>query len=370
MDKGLMALMGIEDDFARDEGLMERQHQSREPTPFSDEDDDMEPLDITTSTTMSKESRASSLSGSVDTAMTTPVKDRSQNRSQDRNDHLGLFDTAMDDSDDEPQLPSTLTRSLSTQATGQPSPSKPTYSVLGSNSPGPLSPHLRPAPRASTSSLFESSGSTIRVTKSPKKPKKSNIMGGGGSLFSPTLSPRKLKKTASAGFMSPTLSPARKPPSQQPRPQLQSEQRSQTTPQPSTSSQDPLSPGSPPPPTTAFVLKKASITFSDDSDSDISSLDGENIFSRPPQGNPRRIDTEVAPSGDGSNGHEFTDKEVGADLVQTQVPKQRISEKDRVKLRMEAERLKRSVPVPVPEIVNEKKTMSWLLQEAQNKLYA
>ncbi|KAG0038538.1 hypothetical protein BGZ82_011655, partial [Podila clonocystis] len=362
MDKGLMALMGIEGDFTRDEGLMERQHQSREPTPFSDEDNDMEPLDITTSTTMSKESRASSLSGSVDTDMTTPVKDRSQ----DRNDPLSLFDTAMDDSDDEPQLPSTLTRSVNTQATRQPSPSKPTYSALR-NSPGPLSPHLRPAPRASTSSLFESSGSTIRVTKSPKKPKKSNSMGGGGSLFSPTLSPRKLKKTASAGFMSPTLSPARKPPSQQPRPQLQSEQRPHTTPQLSTSSQDPLSPGSPPPPKTAFVLKKAPITFSDDSDSDISSLDGENIFSRPPQGNLRRIDTEVASSGDGSNGHEFTDKEVGADLVQTQVPK-RISEKDRVKLRMEAERLKRSVPVPVPEIVNEKKTMSWLLQEAQKKL--
>jgi len=69
-----------------------------------------------------------------------------------------------------------------------------------------------------------------------------------------------------------------------------------------------------------------------------------------------------------TEGPEFTDKEVGADLVQAQAPK-RISEKDRVKLRMEAERLKRSVPVPVPEIVNEKKTMSWLLQEAQNKLY-
>lgn len=119
------------------------------------------------------------------------------------------------------------------------------------------------------------------------------------------------------------------------------------------------------------MLKKAPITFSDDSDSDISSLDGDNIFSRPPQGNPRRIDTETAPSGDGSagNGSEFTDKEVGADLVQAQVPR-RISEKDRVKLRMEAERLKRSLPVSVPEIVNEKKTMSWLLQETQNKLYA
>ncbi|KAF9327259.1 hypothetical protein BG006_009405, partial [Podila minutissima] len=346
MDKGLMALMGIEDDFARDEGLMERQPQSREPTPFSDEDDDMEPLHVTTSTTKSKESRASSLSGSVDTAMTTPVKDSSQEKSQDRNDSLGLFDTVMDDSDDEPLLPSTFTRSLNTRATGQPSPSKPAYTSARKNSPGPLSPHLRPAHGASTSSLFGSSGSTIRVTKSPKKPKKSKSMsggGGGGSLFSPTLSPRKLKKSASAGFMSPTLSSARKPPSQQPRPQLQSEQRPQPTPQPSASSQDSLSPASPPPPmTSAFVLKKAPIVFSDDSDSDISSLDGDNIFNRPPQGNPRRIDIETTPSGDGSagNGSEFTDREVGADLVQAQVPK-RISEKDRVKLRMEAERLKR-----------------------------
>ncbi|KAF9302726.1 hypothetical protein BGZ74_004910, partial [Mortierella antarctica] len=240
----------------------------------------MEPLDITTSTTKSKGSRASSHSGSVDTAMTTPVKDSSQEKSQDRNDPLGLFDIAMDDSDDEPLLPSTLTRSLNTRATSQPSPSKPAYTSARRNSPGPLSPHLRPAPGASTSSLFGSSGSTIRVTKSPKKPKKSNSVGGGGggSLFSPTLSPRKLKKSASAGF----------------------------------------------------IL-------------DLSSGDGS-----------------------AGNGSEFTDKEVGADLVQAQVPR-RISEKDRVKLRMEAERLKRSVPVSVPEIVNEKKTMSWLLQETQNK---
>ncbi|KAI9235724.1 MAG: MRC1-like domain-containing protein [Podila humilis] len=369
MDKGLMALMGIEDDSARDEGLMEQRHQSREPTPFSDEDDDMESLDITTPTTKSsKQSRASSLSGSVDTAMTTPVKDRSQERSQDKSDPLGLFDTAMDDSDDEPLLPSTLTRSLNTPAT-QPSPSNPNYSTPRRNSPGPLSPHLGPAPRASTSSLFGSSGSTVRVTKSPKKPKKSNSMGG-GSLFSPTLSPRKLKKSTSAGFMSPTLSPARKPHSQ-PQTLSQPLQQAQPTP-PSTSAfqATSLSPASSLSSSTpAFVLKKAPITFSDDSDSDISSLDGDNIFSRPPKGKPRPVDTEMAPFGGSvsTGGPEFTDKEVGADLVQAQAPK-RISEKDRVKLRMEAERLKRSVPVPVPEIVNEKKTMSWLLQEAQNKL--
>ncbi|KAG0346080.1 hypothetical protein BG004_002469, partial [Podila humilis] len=303
MDKGLMALMGIEDDFGRDEGLLERQHQSREPTPFSDDDGDIDDLDISTSTSQSQGTESNTQTGSSakpqDTVMTTPRKPSSGQQ-----DPLNLIDIDMDnDSEEEPLIPSAVTSNLNSLVDSRQQPNS-AYSVLPRESPGLFSLELRPAPRANTSSLFGSNngsvggsgGGSIRIAKSPKKMKKNNSMSTGDTFFSPTLSPRKLKKahssSAGSGFMSPTLSPVRRSKPQQSFMPARPAQ-SDTAISPKTSSElispllSSLSPTSPPPPPSSFVLKKTDILFSDDSDSDVDSMNGDNIFSQPPLNIPR-----------------------------------------------------------------------------------
>ncbi|KAG0248808.1 hypothetical protein BG011_009886 [Mortierella polycephala] len=252
MDKGLMALMGIEDDISKDEGLAERMTSAND-----DEDHDMP----------------------------------------------SFFD-AFSDSDEEDEKPLTHRKATSTSNTVRTGPKSSTHSAktsslfASSSSPSTISSGARlssqQTPRASTSSLFspelnpfggKSSSGKIRVSKSPKK---NSSKSSASSMFSPTLSPRKKKKTSSA----------MKPLSLSPSASLATPSTSQSSSSPSSSFPKDvrIASLSPPPqhqqasrrsastaangitsPVSSFVLKKRPILFSDSEDSDISPLEDNDV---------------------------------------------------------------------------------------------
>ncbi|KAG0375225.1 hypothetical protein BGX24_009397 [Mortierella sp. AD032] len=169
MDKGLMALMGIEDDIQVDDGLATQpldRNQSEEPSdffePMSDSDNDMPAPSAAPKSTylQSRQSKP------------TPEECSSPPSSP-------------------PLAPRASTSSLfaSSRVPRSPSP---------------------PRARASTSSLFSPglSPSKVRITKSPKKNRNGGSKPDEFSMFSPTLSPRKPKRTTSS--ISSSSSPAPK----------------------------------------------------------------------------------------------------------------------------------------------------------------
>ncbi|KAF9182842.1 hypothetical protein BGZ51_004387 [Haplosporangium sp. Z 767] len=254
MDKGLMALMGIEDDISKDEGLAERMTSAD-----NDEDYDMPSFFDAVSDSDEEDERSLTHRKATSTTTSNTVR-------------TGL----------ESSVHSARTSSL----------------FASSSSPSTLSsgalPSQQQTPRASTSSLFspelnpfggKSSSGKIRVSKSPKK---NNSKSSASSMFSPTLSPRKKKKTSSA----------MKPLSLSPSASLATPSTSQSSSSPSSSfSKDVrIASLSPPPqhqqasrrtpstaangltsPVSSFVLKKRPILFSDSEDSDISPLEDNDV---------------------------------------------------------------------------------------------
>ncbi|KAF9092111.1 hypothetical protein BGX23_004601 [Mortierella sp. AD031] len=171
MDKGLMALMGIEDDIPADDGLATQplhQSQSQDASdffePMSDSDDDL-PINSTPAppkTTYLQGRQAQATTEGRSSPPSSP-----------------------------PLAPRASTSSLFASSRLPPSPPPPKAKASSSSSSLLFSPGLSP--------------SKVRIAKSPKKNRGSGNGASGFSMFSPTLSPRKPKKTTSSVSSTPAL---------------------------------------------------------------------------------------------------------------------------------------------------------------------
>ncbi|KAF9938955.1 hypothetical protein BGZ67_010154 [Mortierella alpina] len=251
MDKGLMALMGIDDDMGQDEGLLSHTASSSFFDNASDSDrDTLDDMDNTT------------------TRQATPPADArtstaSKHEREQQREHQQAAAPA-------PHRASTSSLFASSSA------AKSRLSSVSSSSSSP-----------SSSSLFSpdynpfSAGSPtkVRVSKSPKKTPRNS---GASSMFSPTLSPRKLKKSPSSASASKATS--RSPSATQ---SSQSQSSSTSMDLRVASLSPPLKPRAQrdadteglASPVSSFQLKKKAIAFSDSDDSDISPLEDNSTLS-------------------------------------------------------------------------------------------
>ncbi|KAF9561031.1 hypothetical protein EC968_005928 [Mortierella alpina] len=243
MDKGLMALMGIDDDMGQDEGLLNHNTTSSFFDNASDSD---------------RDTHDDSHDNTTAQSATPPADARSTTASRhEREQQRALSQTAAP----APHRASTSSLFASSSA------AKPRLSSAGSSS----SP--------SSSSLFSpdynpfSTGSPTKV-RANKSPKKAARNSGASSMFSPTLSPRKPKRASSSASASKATS--RSPSATQ---SSQSQSSSTSMDLRVASFSPPLKPRAQrgpeglASPVSSFQLKKKAIAFSDSEDSDISPLE-------------------------------------------------------------------------------------------------
>ncbi|KAG0206209.1 hypothetical protein BGX28_002305 [Mortierella sp. GBA30] len=249
MDKGLMALMGI-DDIGQDEGLVGRTPDDNGSS-FFDNDSDLD----------SDEDKG---------------EDTGKNKDKDEDAHVETTPLSVNKTYTQHSRTNAISEDDDTLLT----PRASTSSLFASSS---TSKSKEPSP---SSSLFAQdynpfsvgSSAKVRVPKSKKKTKSS----GASSMFSPTLNPRKIKKASAPTSLPNPVS--RSPPSTQ-------GSQSQSS---STSMDVRVASLSPPPqsrmqrdsekdalvsPMNSFVLKKKVIAFSDSEDSDISPLEDNSTLS-------------------------------------------------------------------------------------------
>ncbi|CAO3572859.1 unnamed protein product [Mortierella alpina] len=255
MDKGLMALMGIDDDMDQDEGLLNHNTSSSffdnaSDSDHDDHDDDRDnDHDNTTPTNQSA---------------TPPADARTSTASKHEREQLREHKPTQAAAP-APHRASTSSLFASSSAL------KPRASSASSSSSSP-----------SSSSLFSpdhnpfSAGSPtkVRVNKSPKKTPRN---AGASSMFSPTLSPRKPKR--SSGLSLYTMKQHFESPSATQSSQSQSSSTSMdlrvaslSPPLKPRAQRDPEA-GGLASPVSSFQLKKKTIAFSDSDDSDISPLE-------------------------------------------------------------------------------------------------
>ncbi|KAF9950744.1 hypothetical protein BGZ70_001243 [Mortierella alpina] len=250
MDKGLMALMGIDDDMGQDEGLLNHNASSSFFDNASDSDQD----------THDNEDRDNDSTPATQSA-TPPADARTSTASKHEREQQREHKQAAAPA---PHRASTSSLFASSSA------AKSRLSSASSSSSSP-----------SSSSLFSpdhnpfSTGSPtkVRVNKSPKKTPRNS---GASSMFSPTLSPRKPKRSSVSIYTTKLA--------------LESPSATQSSQSQSSSTSMDLRVASPSPPlkpraqrdaetdglaspVSSFQLKKKTIAFSDSDDSDISPLE-------------------------------------------------------------------------------------------------
>ncbi|KAF9957710.1 hypothetical protein BGZ72_001520 [Mortierella alpina] len=393
MDKSLMALMGIDDDMAQDEGLLNHNTSSSFFDNASDSDrDSLDDHDTTTTTTYSTPPAA---------ATGTSTASKHHEREQER--------------EHEQPTPAPHRASTSSLFASSSSSSSPSSSSL-------FSPDYNPFSAVSPTK--------VRVNKSPKKAQRNS---GASSMFSPTLSPRKPKKT----FSSSSSGSAPKAISRSPSATQSSQSQSSSTsmdlrvaslspPLKPRAQQDAETDGLASP-VSSFQLKRKTIAFSDSEDSDISPLEDNSTLSLssvsrrnialnasftsadmdmdltapslPSQPSNRKSASKAAMSGlleelsdveqdqdqqrsqtqnqqqrptvdlDGDEDEQMLLTESQAETAPTTPVKAKApTKKQMLEMQMEKERMWRNSDFAVQPRVNNKLTLSSLLQSAQSKL--
>ncbi|KAF9111720.1 hypothetical protein BGX27_004532 [Mortierella sp. AM989] len=425
MDKGLMALMGIEDDISKDEGLAPVNTnssmsplQSSQDIPsffddeesafYSDQDIDIEMKNYSKSLS-AKNTPSSRKTSDFIGDLGSPHAHNSVSKSAPRASTSSLFAFPISSSQDDPLFPPNFTPPDETQARDirvllKPVTSSPPFFSSDSNPFGRPSPGKVRISRSSSSSSPSPSLFSPELNPFGRPPsekirikKKSNQGDDGLSLFSPTLSPRKSKKKPS-GSISKPLS------------HINTTATLNAIPTHKTNRTGKLSRSSPSPmsatearalgglssPISSFSLNKISHMFSD-SDSDISSLeDNISTSNRTSHGIilgasiSSDMDTEMlSPNKSisftesksslpqdqgyyGSKGRsqnvEWDEDEAMLEKIQAKPAAKASSKKDMLKTQIEMNHLMRTSTLPKIARVSKKYDLSELMKQSQTKL--
>ncbi|KAF9360626.1 hypothetical protein BGX26_008464 [Mortierella sp. AD094] len=426
MDKGLMALMGIEDDISKDEGLapvntagnMSPLQSSQDMPSFfddeesaflSDQDADIEMKNYSKSLSP-KNTPSSRRTTDFTGAAVSPQAHTPAATSTPRASTSSLFASPVSSSQEESLFPPNFTppdevpsrdiRVLLKPVTSSPPFFSSDSSPFGRPSPGKVRISRSSSSSSPSPSLFSPEFNPFARPPSDKirvKKKPSSQGEDGSSMFSPTLSPRKTKKKPSSGSSS------------NPRSHVNTTALSNATSTHKTNKTGKSSRASPSPtsatgaratgglssPISSFSLSRRATTMFSDSDSDISPIE-DNIS--PSKSVPRGIVLSASISSDmdtemlslnksssftnsrnslsqGQGEHEERGQLHNAEwdedevmLGDTQAKQSVKTQKEMLKVHMEANHLMRTTSLPIKARVSKKYDLSELMKQSQTKL--